>query len=82
MFQKKRFQGPWPGQKQQGSPYQQSPYQQGPYQQGPYQQYQGYGYDSQLKRLEYQVQENTQRINRLNKRVRRIENYIGIRDDE
>lgn len=42
----------------------------------------GYGPGSQIRRLEYQVYENTRRINRLSRRVRRIENYLGIREDD
>lgn len=41
----------------------------------------GYGQDNYLRRLEYQVEENSRRIRNLNRRVRRIENYLGIRNE-
>ncbi len=46
--------------------------------------YPGGGYDSSnyISMLERQIQENERRIRNLNRRLNRVENYLGIRSEE
>jgi hypothetical protein len=46
-----------------------------PYQQGFYQ-------DNQLQRVFYQFEETNRKLRNLNNRIRRIENYLGLRNED
>ncbi len=39
-----------------------------------------YALETRIQRLEYQTQELSSQVKRLNRRLRRVENYIGIRE--
>ncbi|XMB87045.1 hypothetical protein RJG79_04405 [Mycoplasmatota bacterium WC44] len=60
-----------------------------------YQQPQGVGYgqqmgqygnpyyiNSQIQRMQYEIEQNSRQIRNLRKRVRRVENYLGIRKND
>ena len=46
-----------------------------PYQQGFYQ-------DNQMQRIFYQFEETNRKLRNLNNRIRRIENYLGLRNED
>jgi hypothetical protein len=48
---------------------------QNPYQQGFYQ-------DNQMQRIFYQFEETSRKLRNLNNRLRRIENYLGLRNED
>ncbi|QVK20422.1 hypothetical protein KHQ82_08820 [Mycoplasmatota bacterium] len=43
------------------------------------QQHYPYYLENQIRRMQYEIEQNSRQIRNLNKRVKRIENYLGIR---
>lgn len=42
----------------------------------------GYYDMSSIQRISYQLEENNRKLRNLNNRLRRIENYLGLRNDD
>lgn len=45
-------------------------------------QYNGYFSENQFQQLFYQLEETNRKMKNLNNRLRRIENYLGLRNDD